>query len=267
MSEMMKKLLTILVSVSVIVGIAPLVLALVFVPAIVQPSGIPVIVPDVAVDKSPVLKGIQPGTLERTIFIHYANGKVVSTAKTPTCYKLLGVKWKSLPINYVVHPDVEAAVPRAILASTETWDAATSKELFNENYTVDPSANWDIDYPDGRNEYSFGNYPEEGVIAVTVVWSGIPIGGKGRQIIEYDVLFDTDFNWFDCTQTSCTAENKGMDLQNIATHETGHGVGLDDVYDTACSEVTMYGYSTYGEIKKRDLETPDIIGLQKLYGA
>jgi tryptophanase len=47
----------------------------------------------------------------------------------------------------------------------------------------------------------------------------------------------------------------------------GHGVGLDDVYDTACSEVTMYGYSTYGEIKKRDLETPDIIGLQKLYGA
>jgi hypothetical protein len=84
MSEMMKKLLTILISVSVIIGIAPLVLALVFVPTIVQPSGIPVIVPDVVVDKSPVLKGIQPGTLERTIFIHYANGKVVSTAKTPT---------------------------------------------------------------------------------------------------------------------------------------------------------------------------------------
>jgi hypothetical protein len=263
----MKKLLTILVSVLVIAGIAPIVLALVFVPAVVQPSGVPVVVQDIAVGKSLVLKGIQPGTLEKTVFIHYANGKVVSTAKAPTCYKLLGVKWKSLPVSYVVHPDVEKAVPGAINSSAEVWDANTSKELFNDSYTIDSSANWDIDYPDGRNEYSFGNYPEEGVIAVTVVWSGVPIGGKGRQIIEYDVLFDTDYNWFDCTQTSCTAENKGMDLQNIATHETGHGVGLADVYDSACSEVTMYGYSTYGEIKKRDLETPDIIGLQTLYGA
>jgi len=57
-----------------------------------------------------------------------------------------------------------------------------------------------------------------------------------------------------------------MDLQNIATHEIGHGVGLADVYQTACSEVTMYSYSTEGEIIKRTFETPDITGLQKLYG-
>jgi len=79
-------------------------------------------------------------------------------------------------------------------------------------------------------------------------------------------MFDTNYNWYDCTQTSCTSENKGMDLQNIATHETGHGVGLADVYSSACSEVTMYGYSWYGDIGKRDLAQPDITGLQKLYG-
>ncbi|PJA83788.1 MAG: peptidase M10A and M12B matrixin and adamalysin, partial [Candidatus Nealsonbacteria bacterium CG_4_9_14_3_um_filter_37_29] len=56
------------------------------------------------------------------------------------------------------------------------------------------------------------------------------------------------------------------DLQNIATHELGHGVGLGDVYETACSEVTMYGYSNYGETQKRTLEAPDITGLQTLYG-
>jgi hypothetical protein len=236
--------------------------ALVFIPARVVPSDVIVSVPDVAVNKIPAL---EPGTLERTIFIHYANGKAVAHTKAPTCYKLLGVKWKLLPVSYVIHPDLEAMVPGAISASVKTWDDATSKGLFN-GYSIDSSANWDSNYPDGRNEYSLGDYPEEGVIAVTVVWSGVPLGGKGRQIIEYDVMFDTDFNWYDCTKTSCTPNNKGMDLQNIATHETGHGVGLGDVYEDACSEVTMYGYSDYGETKKRTLEPPDVTGLQTLYG-
>jgi len=56
-----------------------------------------------------------------------------------------------------------------------------------------------------------------------------------------------------------------MDLQNIATHEFGHGVGLNDVYQTDCSLVTMYGYSDYGETQKRTLEPPDINGLLTLY--
>ena len=56
-----------------------------------------------------------------------------------------------------------------------------------------------------------------------------------------------------------------MDLQNIATHELGHAVGLDDIYTSTCSEVTMYGYSTYMETKKRTLEQPDIKGISGIY--
>jgi hypothetical protein len=214
---------------------------------------------------------VEPGTLEKTVFIHYAKPSKLSS-KTPTCYKLLNAKWKSLPVNYVVNPNdrgsglSEDDVLNAIVASTTEWDSHTSTALFG-TANIDYNADWDSDSPDGINEYSFGNYPDPNVIAVTVVWSGVPIGGKGRQIIDYDVMFNTNYNWLNCTQTSCTSENKGMDLQNIATHETGHGIGLDDVYDTSCSEVTMYGYSDYGEIIKRTLEQPDITGLQKLYGA
>lgn len=263
----MKKLLAILVSLLVIAGITPIVIALVFVPAVVQPSGVPVVVPDTAVNKSPVLEGIEPGTLERTIFIHYAKPPTAGGAKAPTCYKLLGVKWKSLPVNYLVNPTgsglSDEDVLNSIAASTNEWDSHTTTALFGTG-SIDYTADWDSSYPDGRNEYSWGNYSEPGVIAVTVVWSGVPIGGKGRQIIEYDVLFDTDYLW-QIYPTNTTTQY--MDLPNIATHETGHGIGLGDVYEDACSYVTMYGYSWYGEIQKRDLAQPDVTGLQKLYGA
>tara|TARA_Y100000310_G_C20612418_1_gene778733 strand:- start:832 stop:1008 length:177 start_codon:yes stop_codon:yes gene_type:complete len=56
-----------------------------------------------------------------------------------------------------------------------------------------------------------------------------------------------------------------MDLQNIAVHELGHSVGLGDIYTDACSTVTMYGYSVYGDVEKRTLEQPDVDGLQKMY--
>ena len=245
---------------SILIGAAA-VQALVFIPAQVAPSGVSISVPDVAVNKSPALEPLEPGTLERIVFIHYANGKVVANAKAPSCYKLLGVKWKSLPVSYVVNPEVETIVSGAVFSGNETWDTATSKELFNDSYSLDSAANWDGDYPDGRNEYSMGNYPQSGVIAVTVIWSGVPIGGKGRQIIEFDVLFDTDFTWGNADLNPAV-----MDLQNIAAHESGHGVGLDDIYSSSCSEITMYGYSNYGETKKRTLEQPDITGLQKMYG-
>ena len=46
-----------------------------------------------------------------------------------------------------------------------------------------------------------------------------------------------------------------MDIQNIATHELGHGiVGLDDIYSDQFREITTYGYASYDEIKKRTIE-------------
>lgn len=74
-------------------------------------------------------------------------------------------------------------------------------------------------------------------------------------------MFDTDFTWGDATTNPAV-----MDLQNIATHELGHGVGLGDLYDTVCIDETMYGYSTEGETSKRDLNAGDIVGIQELYG-
>lgn len=209
----------------------------------------------------------QTEPLDKITFIHYKDGTVKmvgGAANSPVCYKLLGVQWKTLPVSYVINPGSYNSnfVTGAISASTKTWDDATSKTLFN-GFIIDSSATLDdsasqVDY---RNEYVFGSYTDSNVIAITNIW----YTRYGKQIVDYDVLFNTYYNWKDCSVVgSCPSS---MDLQNIATHETGHGLGLSDIYSSKCSAVTMYGYSSYGETNKRTLEPADITGLQKIYGA
>ena len=205
--------------------------------------------------------------LEKIEFIHwkkdFAKPEGAKVPKPPSCYKFLTptkVKWTVLPANYVINPTNpqylgEDFIKSAVFNSAETWDAATSKELMNDTYTIDYTATYGVQ--DYENAITFGNYPTAGVIAVTTVW----YNPATKAIVEFDVMFDTDWTWGDATASSTV-----MDLQNIATHELGHGVGLADVYDTVCSTVTMYGHSDYGEIQKKTLETPDITGLQTLYG-
>lgn len=227
------------------------------------------------VERSPIIQVngdnvvLTPPGLEKLMFIHYKKGFGKppwagggTKEKESKCYEFLGrgIKWHEadLPIDYVMSLDLSGdPIRRAV----EEWDYWTGSKLFGGSDFVN-DASWDDDFPDGRNELVFGDYPEHGVIAVTVVWgyfSGPP--GK-RKITEFDILFDTDFTWGDATENP-----EVMDLQNIATHEIGHGLGLADLYEEACADESMYGYSTEGETKKSDLNTGDIAGIQELYGS
>ncbi|MDP3882548.1 MAG: matrixin family metalloprotease [Candidatus Staskawiczbacteria bacterium] len=198
--------------------------------------------------------------LERVDFIHYARpAKPPKGPSSDACYKLMGVKWSDMPVSYAINPAnsqglSEGFIVSAISDGAETWDASTSSELFN-NPSSDYSAQYGVQ--DFKNSVAFGNYSDSNVIAVTSVW----FTRRGKQIVEFDQLYNTQLNWGDASVNPAL-----MDLQNIATHELGHAVGLDDIYSTSCDTVTMYGYSTEGETSKRTLEQPDINGLQKMYG-
>ncbi|MEM0360602.1 MAG: matrixin family metalloprotease [Candidatus Diapherotrites archaeon] len=209
--------------------------------------------------------------VEKITIIHYKKGfeksQPPSAKATPSsCTKYLGkdLKWKTLPINLLINPVnnyglSEEFVSQAVWNAALEWDKWTATTLFG-SYSIDVSANWDDKVPDNRNEFSFGNYPQNGVIAVTNIWGYF--SGNKKQIVEFDVLFDTDFEWGDATTNKTV-----MDLQNIATHEIGHGLGLADLYSTSCYSQTMYGYSTEGETEKRTLDAGDIKGITTLYGA
>jgi len=216
----------------------------------------------VAISNQGAEKAKAPG-LEKIEFIHWKKGfakpETAKASKPPSCYKFLTptkVKWTVLPVNYTINPtnsqnlDINL-IKSAIFNGAEAWDTAISKEVINDNYVVDYNVAYGVQ--DYKNAVAFGNYPTAGVIAVTSVW----YNPTTKAIAEFDMMFDKDWIWGDAT-----ADQAIMDLQNIATHEFGHA----DIYDTACSSVTMYGYSDYGDTVKRTLETPDITGLRTLYG-
>jgi len=222
-----------------------------------------------APEKSPAISETVAGEwdLERVDFIHYAKpnnpgNQGNKPAGGDTCYKTLGVKWKSLPVSYVINSSngdglTESFVAGAISAAAETWDRETSAELFNDNHRLDTGAVYGVQ--NFENALAFGNYPDPNVIGVTSIW----YTRQGKQLVEFDMLFNDSFLWGDATATSAPIF---MDLENIAAHELGHAAGLDDIYSSNCSAVTMYGYSGEGEIEKRSLEPADIAGIQKLYG-
>jgi hypothetical protein len=201
-------------------------------------------------------KGREAGLIKVT-HIHYArpNSRVRPPKVTP-CYTLTGYKWAT-PVTYTINTSYGLSsgfIISAIEISNYEWDSETSKVLFAD--TAVGAYPWKV--YDGKNSVSFGNYDTSGVIAVTVTW----YNRFTRVAVESDILFDTDYAWGDATVVSGV-----MDLQNIATHEIGHTIGLGDMYDGVCSAVTMFGYSGYGDVEKRTLEQPDITGLQKIYGA
>ena len=185
-----------------------------------------------------------------------APGKVKPPKDQDLGYAFLrdGFKWKDFPIN-VVLDDSLAMYQSAIADAMQEWDSNTGAILFG-SISVVSDASFDVT-ADGKNEMVFGDYPTEDVIAVCRVWFSM----RGRRIVEFDILFDdADFTWG--TDGAPTV----MDVQNIATHEIGHGLGLADLYDDKWDDQTMYGYASEGETIKRDLATGDIAGIQALYG-
>jgi hypothetical protein len=216
-----------------------------------------------------------PPDIAQKIFIHRAKPDVGkgNPGGEKGFYKLMGVKWKSLPVQIEVNPSNQSGLDENSVLSTiglaaEEWDdgaysgwGGVQVDLFSDAITTTNKGYgdlaWTSDKLDGKNTIVWGDYPESNVIALTIVWYNT----KTKAIIEFDMVLDIDYHWGDGS-----TDPSVMDLQNIATHELGHAVGLDDLYQDPAYRETMYGYSAPGETVKRDLYAGDKNGITKLYG-
>lgn len=185
--------------------------------------------------------------LQKVIFIRYAPGKEPKAGKpkpSPTpqptvCYDFLSgamPKW-----NWVEDYNYSNDLSRFSKRATDTWEDSTSGDIFGSG--TSGAGDWGVyDY---KNSILYGNYSAPNVIAVTAIWF------RGKNIYEYDIMFDRD--WLP----------EKVDLASVALHEFGHGAGLDDLYNETCSSEMMYGYYT---VPKTTLGPGDTLGIQTLYG-
>lgn len=183
-------------------------------------------------------------------------GKPDKPDKAPKLdYKLMGVSWKTAEDFQV---NIGAFGINEIQTSLNTWDSEVTFNVFGT--AIDnPGILRNLDgNPDGYNTVTLEPLGDGGTIAFARTWFYRP---PRREIVESDVVFNSYYPWSETGESNC------MDLQNIATHEFGHSLGLLDMYEPQHSELTMYGYSWYGDTIKRDLAPGDIAGIHAIYGA
>jgi hypothetical protein len=215
----------------------------------------------------------RPTDLEQVIFVHKVkpdkpenpgDSKGKPTRDTAS-YKLWGgkllataqYKINTTNINGDVSPANAAA---AVQAAAESWNLVTYAPVNSEEADIlyySGTTNNSGYSLDGENTVSWGELDNDGIIAVAYYW----YSRRTKEVVEFDIVFNNYFTW------NTNGSSYDMDIQNLATHEFGHPIGLSDLYTGSATELTMYGYSTEGETKKQTLELGDIAGAQSIYGA
>jgi hypothetical protein len=174
-----------------------------------------------------------------------ASGKVlVWTTREPT-----------VEIDTTAIPKVKGAA-QALRAAFSTWrKAGVPIAVRSTQEQGAPVAD------DGRNVLSFisagWSYGEE-VVAMTL---STYRESDGR-IRETDIVFNAELlTWSAAAVPPATA----YDIQNAATHEAGHFLGLD--HEPSLADAAMYPLTVPGEIQKRELSADDRAGASALAAA
>ena len=164
-----------------------------------------------------------------------------------------GVRWRNFPVTYAIdtiNSGVDSTAARnAVIDVFEEFDKYIPGQAFS--LTSDFNAakikfKWEfIDGP--FNQAGFASYsftlPDRTLTAATIT-------------------LDSGENWFVSPIDSCSSVGSSLDIQNVASHELGHAVGLGHVTDNL---LTMHPTSFAGETLKRTLGTGDIVGMDFLY--
>ncbi len=164
------------------------------------------------------------------------------------------IKWALGAASFAINPaGGPVASVEAIEQALQVW--SVSGGFIQFTYTGPTTRGVSAD--DLANVCCFSALGSNGILARN---SFLYLSQSGH-LLDSDIVFNTSYPW------SATREPDAFDVGNIATHELGHSLALNDLYDATDSEKTMYGYGTAEEIKKKTLDPDDIAGLVHLYPA
>ena len=175
-------------------------------------------------------------------------------------YKYSGIHWPSPTMEYYINRWLPWTWVWPLKAGANAWTNAGSNFVFVYKGRLAKGVSWTQGTIDNINVITRGalsptTYPN--VLALNHVW----YYSESKEIIDSDIIFNTNFTW------TTEGDAWGYDVRNIAAHELGHSLQLDDLYQASLSERTMYGYAGLGETKKQTLHWDDKAGIKYIYGA
>jgi hypothetical protein len=139
----------------------------------------------------------------------------------------------------------------ALGTATSEWNNAAGTALLS----VVPSGGGSGPAQDGVSTAGWAKLVPKNVLAATWTWVN-----ASNTIVEADTFFNTSHPW--TTSTTCpTSADGNFVVQDIATHEFGHSLGLSH-YSDADAQATMYPSAPSDELRKITLTAGDVAALQ-----
>jgi hypothetical protein len=174
-----------------------------------------------------------------------------------TAYSTLGHKWAVQQVPYYINPAnkymSETAALSAIQAAASNWSAQSNANILL--YYMGRTSGASIS-ANGRNEVFFRD-ESNGLYGQTYVWWD----GTGA-LIETDTVFYTGGYTFLAGGIACAGG--ALYLQDAATHELGHALGLGH---SSVSTASMNPYMNACTTSFRTLDADDLAGVESLYPA
>jgi hypothetical protein len=182
-----------------------------------------------------------------------ALGLTVSLVVVTEAYTTHG-KWSSSPVGYYINPanlDVSAAAAgAAVQAGANAWSEQSSA---NFRFVSDGQVSDTTTGYDRRNVVLFRNSSSGSAIATTYYWM------SGGEVVDADIIFWDGARTFFTGSSGCSS---GAYIEDVATHEFGHVLGLSH---SSVSGATMYPSYSGCSVQLRSLAADDIAGVEALY--
>jgi len=169
-------------------------------------------------------------------------------------------RWTSPPVTFYVNPanaDVSAAAAvSAIQFAMNVWNTQGGSPF---RYVYGGPASDTTNAYDNRNVVLFRNASNGSSIATTYSW-----WDSSSHLLDSDIIvWDGGFTFF-TGDAGCGIVPNAAYLEDVATHELGHALGLNH---SSYTDATMYPSYSYCSQELRTLAPDDIAAVQSLYGA